>query len=111
MRLLWLLIESGPQTLSQITADLGLERSTVNRQVNAAVAAGLLAKQRIPRSSAYQITPTAQGCAAFGRGAQSALTAIGETLKEMGPTDSAQLLDLMERFADAYGRRSAEEST
>ena len=42
MRLLWLLVESGPQTLAEVTSALGLERSTVNRQVNAAVAAGLL---------------------------------------------------------------------
>lgn len=109
MRLLWLLIEAGPQTLSQLTAELGLERSTVNRQVNAAVAAGLLAKERIPRSRAYQIAPTAAGSAAFDRGAHSALTAIGDTLMEMGPADSAQLLDLLEHFADAYGLRGTAE--
>lgn len=106
MRLLWLLIESGPQTLSQITEALCLERSTVNRQVNAAVGAGLLAKERLPRSSAYQILPTAAGYRAFDAGAQASLAAISESLRELGPEDSSRLLDLLERFADAHGRRN-----
>lgn len=105
MRLLWLLVESGPQTLAEVTSALGLERSTVNRQVNAAVAAGLLGKEHIAASSAYRVFLTADGYRAFGEGARRVLASIGETLADMGEDDSTRLLELTERFVDAYGRR------
>lgn len=105
MRLLWLLVESGPQTLSEVTAALGLERSTVNRQVNSAVDAGLLGKERVPGSSAYRVHLTAQGRSAFDDEARRVLSSISATLDEMGSADAAVLLDLVERFVQAYGRR------
>lgn len=105
MRLLWLLLDSGPQSLSEVTAGLGLERSTVNRQVNAAVEAGLLAKARVPGSTAYQVSLTDEGQRAFERGARHFLSSIECTLAEMGPRDAAMLIDLVERFVDVYGRQ------
>lgn len=103
MRLLWLLMEAGPQTLSEITGALSLERSTVNRQVNAAVDAGLLGKERVAGSSAYRIFLTANGREAFVQGAGRALTAIDDALAEMGTEDAAVLVNLVERFVSAYG--------
>ena len=46
MRLLWLLSDDRARTLREIADDLTLEQSTVNRQVNAALAAGLLRRDR-----------------------------------------------------------------
>ncbi|MFT4086739.1 MAG: MarR family winged helix-turn-helix transcriptional regulator [Gordonia sp. (in: high G+C Gram-positive bacteria)] len=106
MRLLWLLAESGPLTLAEVTSALGLERSTVNRQVNGAVDAGLLGKERVAGSSAFQVFLTDHGRDAFDRTARRALAVIGDTLAEMGSDDSAALIDLVERFVDAYGRRT-----
>ncbi len=105
MRLLWLLQESGPQTLGQIGAALGLERSTVNRQVNAAVDQGLLLKERVPGSSAYRVQVAPAGNAAFNRGARAALAAIAEAFDEMGREDADTLIALTETFVDAYARR------
>lgn len=105
LRLLWLLMESGPQTLSEITGALGLERSTVNRQVNAAVDAGLLAKERVPHSSAHRVHLTEVGRAAFDAAAQRALDVIDEALAQLGASDSAALVDLVEQFVAAYGRQ------
>ncbi|GAA3959870.1 MarR family winged helix-turn-helix transcriptional regulator [Gordonia caeni] len=105
MRLLWLLRDSGPQTLSEITAALGLERSTVNRQVNAAVDAGLLDKTRVSGSSAHRVALTGEGQRAFERGARHILSSIERALAEMGPRDAMTLIDLVERFVDVYGRQ------
>ncbi|MFT3662680.1 MAG: MarR family transcriptional regulator [Gordonia sp. (in: high G+C Gram-positive bacteria)] len=105
MRLLWLVVDAGPQTLAEITRALGLERSTVNRQVNAAVDAGLLAKGRVAGSSAHRVELTDDGRAAFEHAACQALTAITETLAGMSGGEADELVALMERFVDAYGRR------
>lgn len=105
MRLLWLMIQSGPQTLAEITDALSLERSTVNRQVNAAVNDGLLIKERIPGSAAYQVTLSPEGRAAFDRSAQRALDNIDAVLEQMGPEKSGQLISLIEEFVDVYGVR------
>lgn len=111
MRLLWLLRESGPQTLSQIGAALGLERSTVNRQVNAAAAAGLLIKERVPGSSALRVSVSGDGLAAFERGARAAVTSIGEVLSDIGASDAQQLIALTERFVAALSRRAEPDRT
>ena len=42
LRLIWLLVEDGPRTMREISEELGLEQSTVNRQVNSALKAGYL---------------------------------------------------------------------
>lgn len=107
MRLLWLLVESGPQTLGEVGAALGLERSTVNRQVNAAADAGLLVKARVPGSSAYRVSISPAGEDAFDRGARWVLGSICATLDEMGAEPADTLVELVEQFADAYGRRTA----
>lgn len=104
MRLLWLLRDSGPQTLSEATAALGLERSTVNRQVNAAVAAGLLNKERVPGSSAFRVFLSEAGALAFERGVRGYLSSVERALAEMGEPDASSLLDLVERFVEVYGR-------
>jgi DNA-binding MarR family transcriptional regulator len=104
MRLLWLLRESGPQTLSEIGAALGLERSTVNRQVNAAVTAGLLLKERVPGSSAHRVQISPAGQEAFERGARAVLASITEVFADLGPDATDSLIALTERFVDAYAR-------
>ena len=47
-RLLWLFTDLRPRTLKQIAEDLALEQSTANRQVNAALSAGILRMYRDP---------------------------------------------------------------
>lgn len=60
-RLLWLLQDNQPRTLREIAEALQLEQSTVNRQVNAALTAGLLTRSRSDDSSAYRVKASATG--------------------------------------------------
>lgn len=60
-RLLWLLEDEQPRTLREIAEALQLEQSTVNRQVNAALAAGLLTRSRSEDGSAYRVKASATG--------------------------------------------------
>lgn len=60
-RLLWLLQDRRPRTLREIAEALHLEQSTVNRQVNAALAAGLLTRSRSGDGSAYRVAASRAG--------------------------------------------------
>lgn len=60
-RLLSLLEDEHPRTLREIADELQLEQSTVNRQVNAAVAEGLVTRSRGEEDAAYRVEATAQG--------------------------------------------------
>ncbi|MFD6137837.1 MarR family winged helix-turn-helix transcriptional regulator, partial [Isoptericola sp. NPDC060257] len=64
-RLLWLLSDGRPRTLREIAEALRLEQSTVNRQVNGALAAGLLRRFTAPGRSARLLEPTEEGLARF----------------------------------------------
>lgn len=48
LRILWLFADGRSRTLKEISADLNLEQSTVNRQINAAINEGLLQRSRRP---------------------------------------------------------------
>lgn len=52
-RLLWLFGDEQARTLRDVADEIGLEQSTVNRQVNAALAEGLLDRRREPGQSAH----------------------------------------------------------
>jgi DNA-binding MarR family transcriptional regulator len=102
-RLLWLLTDDQPRSLRQIAEALHLEQSTVNRQVNAAVAGGHLARTRPPGGGPYVFTPTDQGRAAFHQETASTLDRYRDVLDQLGPEDTADLLRLLGRFVDLYG--------
>lgn len=59
-RLLWLLSDDRPRTLRELAEDLAREQSTVNRQVNAALEAGLLERTRSPEGT-YLISASELG--------------------------------------------------
>ncbi len=101
-RLLWLLSDGRPRTLREISDALRLEQSTVNRQVNAALAAGLLHRSTAPGRSARLHEPTEEGRARFEEATSLALGAYADGLAALGD-DAASFLDQLERFAHAYG--------
>lgn len=101
-RLLWLLSDGRPRTLREIAEALRLEQSTVNRQVNGALAAGLLRRFTEPGRSARLIEPTPEGAATFERATDLALGAFADGLAALGD-EAGEFLDLLERFAGAYG--------
>lgn len=102
-RLLWLLSDGAPRTMREIADGLGLEQSTVNRQVNAALAHGLLARSEPDEHHARPIVVTDEGQALFARSfdrhmgyVRGALAAVPEHRRE------AFLADFV-AFVDAYG--------
>ncbi|MCZ2262101.1 MULTISPECIES: MarR family winged helix-turn-helix transcriptional regulator [unclassified Isoptericola] len=101
-RLLWLLSDGRPRTLREIAEALRLEQSTVNRQVNGALAAGLLRRFTAPGRSARLLEPTEEGLARFEEATGRALGAYADGLAVLG-ADVGAFLDQLERFADAYG--------
>ncbi|MGP5007018.1 MarR family winged helix-turn-helix transcriptional regulator [Brachybacterium tyrofermentans] len=102
LRMLWLFTDREPRTLKQIAQELNLEQSTVNRQVNAAVAQGLLEKSRPPGGSAYEVVSTDAGHQAFEQDVQISLGGYESALMSLGEADAAVLLDLFDRFLHAY---------
>jgi len=103
LRLLWLLRDGTPRTLRQVADELHLEQSTVNRQVNGALAAGHLRRSRQPGSSSYLFEPTDEGRAAFEHDTSTALGLFSDVLDELGPQDATRFLELLDRFVGLYG--------
>lgn len=103
LRILWLFTDGSPRTLKEIAHELGLEQSTVNRQVNAAVADGLLEKTRPTAGSAFHVVSTEAGRDAFEKDVAISLQGYEAALRTLGEADSSQLLELLERFVAAYG--------
>ncbi|MFE5335087.1 MarR family winged helix-turn-helix transcriptional regulator [Isoptericola sp. NPDC056573] len=101
-RLLWLLSDGRPRTLREIAEALRLEQSTVNRQVNGALAAGLLRRFTEAGRSARLVEPTEEGRARFEEATSQALGAYADGLAALGD-DVDTFLELFARFADAYG--------
>ena len=102
-RLLWLLSDGQPRTMRQIAKELGLEQSTVNRQVNVALGEGLLARSDPDEHHARPLVVTEAGLALFARSferhlgyVRQALTAVPEQRRERFLTD-------LVAFVDAYG--------
>lgn len=103
-RILWTLSDGRPRTLRELSGDLMLEQSTVNRQVHAAIAAGLLERHDVDGSAAKQIRPTTAGAAAYARDSVLRGRVIAAVLAELGGERSRTLVDDMRDLNDAWDR-------
>lgn len=104
MRILWLFTDGTPRALRTIAHELGLEQSTINRQVNAALDAGLLARHREQGASAYLFDSTKAGKELFETNLGATMSDYDTALSQLGPQKSSQLLTLFSEFVDAYGQ-------
>ncbi|MDF3313333.1 helix-turn-helix domain-containing protein [Rhodococcus sp. T2V] len=102
-RLIALLSDGQARTLRAISEEARLEQSTVNRQVNAALAAGLLERCRTAGSRAQLIAVSDKGLAAYRKDSVWGRRAFTSAMMELGEDDSTAFCELLERFADAYG--------
>jgi DNA-binding MarR family transcriptional regulator len=102
-RLLWLLSDRRPRTLREIADALGLEQSTVNRQVNGALAAGLVRRFAEPGRAGRLVEPTDVGLESFERATTYVLGAYEESLAALGEAEARQFLAQLDTFVDAYG--------
>lgn len=101
-RLLWMFSDGRPRTLREIAEELGLEQSTVNRQANAALKAGLLTRSREVGQNAWHFTATDEALETFARDLQDHLGLLGQALRALPEADRSRFLEHLDTFADAY---------
>jgi DNA-binding MarR family transcriptional regulator len=101
-RLLWLFSDRVPRTLRQISEDLGLEQSTVNRQVNAALTAGLLRRFREAGQHAHLVEATEDGLERFSRDLAQHLDLMDASLAALPEEARNDFPAHLLTFVDAY---------
>ncbi|MGO1561749.1 hypothetical protein CZ771_02185 [Actinomycetales bacterium JB111] len=101
MRLLWLATERGSVTLRDFAVRLRLDQSTVNRQVNAALAAGLLDRETDDATGSYRFSASSTGEAEFENNLQVAFGPLEAALDALGDGRET-FIDLGRTFVDAY---------
>ncbi len=103
-RLLWLLSDGQPRTMRQIADELGLEQSTVNRQVNAALGEGLLARADLDEHHARPLVVTDAGRALFNRSFDRHVGYVEQALDAVPVERASTFLADLTAFAEAYSR-------
>jgi len=101
-RILWLLSDGEPRTLRNLAEELGLEQSTVNRQVHAALDAGWVERYAEPGSPARLLRPTASGRAAYDHDGQLRARLISAALADLGPERGRRFIADLRAFNDAW---------
>ncbi|GAA3540650.1 MarR family winged helix-turn-helix transcriptional regulator [Aeromicrobium flavum] len=102
-RLMWLFSDGEGRTLKEIAEALGLEQSTVNRQVNAALREGLLERSRHPGQSAAVLSATGEGHRLFREDLEGVLAVFGSALEALPAGDRDGFLRSLGTFVDAFG--------
>ena len=105
-RLLWILADDRARTLRELAEELGLDLSTINRQVNAAVRAGLLERFSVPDSLSRPVRPTAEGRRLYAHDSAIHADLLRSVLAEMGADAARDLIRSLGAFNDAYERRA-----
>ncbi|MCH5644785.1 MarR family winged helix-turn-helix transcriptional regulator [Gordonia sp. ABSL49_1] len=102
--ILWLLSDGRPRTLRQLTVDLDLEQSTVNRQVNAAIKHGYLERFDVEGSPSRRIRPTTRGHEAFIHDGTLRAGRLEQVFADLAPGTPESLLRELRAYNDAYDR-------
>lgn len=105
-KLLWVLSDERPRTLRELAEELGLELSTINRQVNAAVRAGLLERFSVPGNPSRPVRPTPEGQRRYEHDSAVHADLLRSVLAEMGAAPARELISGMRAFNDAFERRT-----
>jgi len=101
-RLLWLLTTQGPQTMRQVAEALGLEQSTVNRQVHAALARGLVERLDQAGGGAKTLKATAEGRGMFETELARKMTIFAAALDALPADARDDFVRNLEVFTEAY---------
>ncbi|GAA1798740.1 hypothetical protein GCM10009795_050270 [Nocardioides hankookensis] len=105
-KVLWVLSDDRPRTLRELADDLDLELSTINRQVNAAIRAGLLERFAVPGSPSRPVRPTREGRRLYEHDSAIHADLYRSVLAEMGADSVRELTQGLRAFNDAYERRA-----
>ncbi len=103
LRLLWLLCSGPPRTLREIGEAFRLEQSTVNRQVNAAIRAGLVERFAESGRTARLVAPTPEGRRRFETDIEQSLRIYRRALTTLGDdSEQARFLSQLAAFTSSY---------
>lgn len=105
--ILWTLSDGTPRTLRELSDELDLEQSTVNRQVNAAIKLGFLERFDVEGELSRRLRPTAAGIAAFEHDGKMRAEQLKQVFADLAPGTPDALLHEMRAFNDAYDRTVA----
>ncbi|GAC67325.1 MarR family winged helix-turn-helix transcriptional regulator [Gordonia soli] len=111
--ILLVLADGRARTLRELTEELELEQSTVNRQVNSAINHGYLERFEVPGSVSRMIRPTPAGQEAFEHDGQLRVERLNRVFDDLAPGTPEGLLRELRAFNQAYQRtvdRSTERS-
>lgn len=100
LRLLWLLSDGRARTQRDISTELNLEQSTVNRQVNAALRAGHLERQAADSGPALLVA-TGEGRRRYDADVEALIRLLGTALQSLGDEREHFLVSLA-TFVEAY---------
>ena len=104
-QILWLLSDGRARTLRELSVDLDLEQSTVNRQVNAAIKRGYVERFQVPETVSRMHRPTEAGAAAFEHDGRRRADRLNRVFADLAPGDPESLLVQLRAFNDAYERQ------
>lgn len=108
-RILWAVESRGPATLRELTDVLGLERSTVNRQVNAALAEGWLVRSASGAGGAHVLDASDTGRAAIAHDRGVMAEKFTAVVDALGPDVARRLADDLAALNDAMDRASVQD--
>ena len=107
--LLALLQDAGPLRAGDLVARLGLDKSTVSRQVTSLVSLGLATRTPDPDDARAQVlAPSAEGSARLARIREARRARWESDLGDWPPEDIATLASLLARFNDVREREARE---
>ena len=90
-KILWLLVDHGPHTLRALADHLQLEQSTINRQVKAVLARGLVQRHSEPGSAGKVVTATPAGERAYRHDAELRREGLRTVVAGLGERTTADL--------------------
>lgn len=101
-RLMWLLSDGQPRTMREVSEELFLEQSTVNRQVNAALAAGLVERLVEKGGPARRLSLTDEGARLFAADVEKSARRFRTALAAIPEDRVEEFSQLLLTFATAY---------
>ena len=103
-RILWRLEENGSLTLRELSEQLQLDQSTINRQVNSALKQGLVERMVVAGRSGNPVRATASGRRAYEHDGRLRADVIERAIADLGPERVRDMVAALRAFNDAVER-------
>lgn len=102
--ILLVLSDGQPRTLRELSVELELEQSTINRQVNGAIQRGYLERYEVAGQVSKLIRPTDTGRRAFHDDGMLRVDRLNRVFGDLAPGTPQALLRELRAYNDAYDR-------